>query len=217
MNTIIVYTDKVNDKLNNAFIEKFIYNSFTIVITKNENTDDAMIFDIATNQGNPNDCSCRVTMLNEDTGDYGVATEFNWLNLGEKIETKYKNQKDNDIFGKASCDWADYLYAVMAYIMTEKRERIQKKKTGCNYENNSEQYRKEYKPRKIYLLNEIVEYVNENGLTVAPSSTHRMNCPCWSVRGHYRHYKSGKVVFIKNYEKGKEKGKKKPKEKIYTV
>lgn len=101
--------------------------------------------------------------------------------------------------------------------MTKKRERIQKKKTGGNYENNSEQYRKEYKPRKIYLLNEIVEYVNENGLTVAPSSTHKMNCPCWSVRGHYRHYKSGKVVFIKNYEKGKEKGKKKPKEKIYTV
>ena len=25
----------------------------------------------------------------------------------------------------------------------------------------------------------------------------------WSVRGHYRHYKSGKVIFIEGFEKGK--------------
>lgn len=25
----------------------------------------------------------------------------------------------------------------------------------------------------------------------------------WSVRGHYRHYKSGKVIFIESFEKGK--------------
>lgn len=217
MNTIIVYTDKVDDKLNNAFIEKFIYDSFTMVITKNENTDDAMIFDIATNQGNPNDCSCRVTMLNEDIGDYEVATEFNWLNSGEKIETKYKDQKDNDIFGNVSCDWADYLYAVMAYIMTAKRERIQKKKTSGSSENNSEQYRKEHKPRKIYLLDEIVDYLNENGLTIQSSGTHKINCPCWSVRGHYRHYKSGKVIFVENYKKGKDRDKIEPKIKTYTV
>ena len=30
---------------------------------------------------------------------------------------------------------------------------------------------------------------------------HRVAC-CWSVRGHFRHYKSGKVVYIKPFEKG---------------
>ena len=70
---------------------------------------------------------------------------------------------------------------------------------------------------KIYLLDEIVDYVNENGLTLQSSGTHKINCPCWSVRGHYRHYKSGKVVFVKNYEKGKEKGKINPKDKFYGV
>ena len=33
---------------------------------------------------------------------------------------------------------------------------------------------------------------------------HNMTCPCWAVRGHYRHYKSGKTVFIRSYTKGKD-------------
>lgn len=32
---------------------------------------------------------------------------------------------------------------------------------------------------------------------------HKILCPAWSVRGHIRHYKSGKVVFINPYIKGK--------------
>jgi hypothetical protein len=31
---------------------------------------------------------------------------------------------------------------------------------------------------------------------------------CWGVRGHFRHYKSGRVVFIKPFEKGKLRGQK---------
>ena len=29
------------------------------------------------------------------------------------------------------------------------------------------------------------------------------HCPAWEVRGHYRHYKSGKVGYVKPYVKGK--------------
>ena len=36
---------------------------------------------------------------------------------------------------------------------------------------------------------------------------HKITCTCWGVRGHYRHYKNGKVVFIKAYKKGKDKDK----------
>lgn len=32
---------------------------------------------------------------------------------------------------------------------------------------------------------------------------HNITCPSWGVAGHYRHYKDGKVVFIKSYRKGK--------------
>ena len=31
-----------------------------------------------------------------------------------------------------------------------------------------------------------------------------INCPAWGVRGHYRHYKNGKVIFISPYTKGKD-------------
>lgn len=30
-------------------------------------------------------------------------------------------------------------------------------------------------------------------------------CPAWGVRGHYRHYKDGKTIFIREYIKGKDK------------
>ena len=34
---------------------------------------------------------------------------------------------------------------------------------------------------------------------------HNITCEAWEVRGHYRRYKSGKVVFIKPFKKGKNK------------
>jgi len=37
-------------------------------------------------------------------------------------------------------------------------------------------------------------------------------CPAWGVRGHYRHYKNGKVVFISPYTKGKDRNNYQPKE-----
>lgn len=35
---------------------------------------------------------------------------------------------------------------------------------------------------------------------------HEYTCPVWEVRGHMRHYKSGKAVYIAPYRKGKERG-----------
>lgn len=34
-----------------------------------------------------------------------------------------------------------------------------------------------------------------------------ITCPAWGVRGHFRHYKSGKVVFVESFVKGKERDK----------
>lgn len=36
--------------------------------------------------------------------------------------------------------------------------------------------------------------------------THAIRCPYWTVRGHYRTYKSGKKIWIEPYAKGKERG-----------
>lgn len=44
--------------------------------------------------------------------------------------------------------------------------------------------------------NEVQDFLKEH-------STHKITCPSWGVSGHYRHYKNGKVVWIKPYKKGK--------------
>lgn len=38
------------------------------------------------------------------------------------------------------------------------------------------------------------------------TSIRKMGCPCWGVIGHWRTYKTGKVVWIAPYEKGKHRG-----------
>lgn len=39
-----------------------------------------------------------------------------------------------------------------------------------------------------------------------------ITCPAWGVRGHFRHYRNGKVVFVEAYVKGKERANYKGKE-----
>lgn len=62
------------------------------------------------------------------------------------------------------------------------------------------------KPRKrvTYILKSV-----NGGLAAVPTGSHSSPNGAFNVRGHYRHYKSGKVVWIEEYTKGA--GKKKPK------
>ena len=43
--------------------------------------------------------------------------------------------------------------------------------------------------------------------TAVKKRNHEIHCLAWGVKGHFRHYKSGKVIFISPYIKGKEKDK----------
>lgn len=106
------------------------------------------------------------------------------------------------------------------YIMTAKRERIEKPKLTID---EKEIKKAETKPRKYYdkkyfLIEDIIEYVNKEGEKASPNKTGRtMMCDCWIVRGHYRHYKNGKTVFVKSYLKGKKRNSEMPKAKKYYV
>ena len=108
------------------------------------------------------------------------------------------------------------IYGIMAYIMaeSEKRNRKSRKKVSST---DIKHQKKEYKSinKRVFLLDDIINYVSDNYI---PSvNHHEIQCPCWEVRGHYRHYKSGKVVFIPSYKKGKQKDSVQPKEKEYYV
>ena len=94
---------------------------------------------------------------------------------------------------------------IMAYIVIEGRKRsvVIKKSLTSNSCNNKHALISCNK--KVYLFDDIVRYVAEN--YIGPYRSHKITCPCWEVRGHYRHYKSGKVVFVPAYRKGKQKDK----------
>lgn len=65
----------------------------------------------------------------------------------------------------------------------------------CNHKNNK---CKAIEVRYLRIIDAPAPVRDEN-------ADHRaMNCPCWGVIGHMRHYKSGKTVWIKPYRKGKE-------------
>lgn len=76
------------------------------------------------------------------------------------------------------------------------RESIHKKPTnGCKRKNS---------PRTTYILKS-----GNGALMAAPKGSHASPSGIFAVWGHYRHYKSGKVVWIAEYRKGT--GKKKSK------
>ncbi|HQC30872.1 MAG TPA: hypothetical protein PLP51_03945 [Acholeplasmataceae bacterium] len=56
--------------------------------------------------------------------------------------------------------------------------------------------RREVELRNIYMIRSGLSIKN-----VIPSK--HLTCPCWGVRGHYRHLSNGKIIFIKPYRKGK--------------
>ena len=138
------------------------------------------------------------------------------LNTGE---VKYGKWGYDGITGGDNYNRGIIIDHIMKYIMLciEKREKATKEIKHRAFSEKTEVKRKNIpKNKKVFLLNEICDYFY---LDEKPSGnkTREINCPCWSVRGHYRHYKSGKVIFVKEFEKGKQRGKEKPRDKTYTV
>lgn len=102
------------------------------------------------------------------------------------------------------------LVSVFMYICLKARDRITRVSPETT---RKERENYEYKERELYLLNDIVKYVS-----IHPNkSSIKYRCECWGVRGHIRHYKNGKVVFIEPYKKGKKRDVLEPKSKTYLL
>lgn len=59
--------------------------------------------------------------------------------------------------------------------------------------------RKEYKKKEEYKLFDVIRKYEKH----INHSRHKITCERWEVKGHFRHYKDGKVIYVKPYEKGK--------------
>ena len=86
-----------------------------------------------------------------------------------------------------------------------KIEKLYKSSAKCTVKQGEYKESKSVIPLSGTLKLSVREMIESN----APREIIR-RCEAWSVRGHYRHYKNGKVVFIAPYIKGK--GRVKPKE-----
>ena len=134
-------------------------------------------------------------------------------------EIKYQTYVDGifEQYRFVACCVVENIVKLCNYIMSANREKVYKE-SNKNYKNNNNLTTSSIRTnKKVFLLDEIVEYVHDNNLLSKNKSTHNIQCDCWGVRGHYRHYKNGKVVFVKEYKKGKNRDKKEPQGKIYTV
>lgn len=195
-------------------ISNFIYDEFGIIFEDSENVYSA--YEVKYNPSISGTCIAVIFYQGELVdGSVQFEIEFNELRpcgfdvLCNKNEEKWLN---------IGYDIASLILIVIAYIMSSNRKRLYKEKT-INKRHKSEKdiNSNQQLNDKIYLLDDLIEYVDKNRLNKNEDSGHEIQCPCWSVRGHYRHYKSGKTIFIKNYLKGKEKDGKKPKYKEYIV
>lgn len=85
---------------------------------------------------------------------------------------------------------------------------IEEKQAIAPTENRSQKHKKpERNVSRIFKSYKLVK----NWSTKARKKA-EFTCEAWGVRGHYRHYKNGKVIFVEAYVKGKEKDKYKGKE-----
>lgn len=106
-------------------------------------------------------------------------------------------------------------YMVCIMMMGEERKRVIRQQNSSDKKNVSHSVEKGNKKKnRVFYLDDIVEYIANHTET---ESHHTIKCKCWDVRGHYRHYKSGKTVFIKSYRKGKQRDNVEPKSKEYIV
>lgn len=60
--------------------------------------------------------------------------------------------------------------------------------------------KKRYESQPIFVKDISIKYVYEPHEKTREYERH---CEAWGVRGHYRHYKNGKVIFVKPFTKGK--------------
>lgn len=215
MNTIIIY-DKDIEKMKvyeaaHRF-ENFIFNDFRLS-WKHDGY--KVVYKIHI-EGNINEVhyrmidgdsfkDCKFIFADEEEGVRFVQTpagELVDILLNYEIWKKDSNEDTKNFIEKKFVSEASFICLVKQYIMNESYERktIQKVSSVDKTNNVSGSRENRRVERKVvqFLLDDIIDYVSSSG------RKHNVYCECWAVRGHFRHYKNGKVTWISSYEKGKQ-------------
>lgn len=216
MNTIILTENDINKMVNyesDQFFDNFIFNDFRIIV-KYESY--KAIYKIYIN-GNVNKVYYRTIM----NGSY-LDCEFSFTHNEEAYEWlesphgEYVDHMIECILKVSGEQLSDYEITqkmwsyfntivqlsikVKQYIMNESYKRVTITKECETREIKTDNIKNKVGGKRTgvqYLLDDVVNYVSHN---------HRkfnITCDRWSVRGHFRHYRNGNIVWIPSYEKGK--------------
>lgn len=92
------------------------------------------------------------------------------------------------------------------YLLKHPEEKHKERHTRSHNGNNpsGKSFQKQANSVQVISLNSLrFKTANKKVANVLKSKKVHRITESWSVRGHYRHYKSGKVIFIESFEKGK--------------
>ena len=129
----------------------------------------------------------------------GYADPIEYLNAQSDVEEIRANLKACIDLFKGALICADHL---LKHPEEKCKERHARNYNGNNPNNKS--FQKQVGSVQVISLNSL-RFKTENKKVanmLKSKKVHRI-AESWSVRGHYRHYKSGKVIFIESFEKGK--------------
>lgn len=189
--------------------ENFIFQDFILVVDGFQGINPSYIVDWRKDE--PHSMIFTIHENGEKVGKYQWYMADNDVTKGALFELPPQHgfpEKER----KIARDAARLILFYMGYIMNYPRECKKERLSSHRY---SHEHKVSTRQNKIYLFDDIVKYISEK--YVPEGGHHSIQCPCWDVRGHYRHYKSGKVVFIQSYRKGKDKDTAQPKPKQYIA
>lgn len=153
--------------------------------------------------------------LKEHVGEKFILSFFEYYEmLNDEIERRLNKKEDLEDLKDKKITKVLLLFDAVNYIVYKamNQETILIEETKRKYTNSSGKRNSASKKDIVYSLTDCVrkyaKHINH--------CKHVFTCEHWEVRGHYRHYKSGKVVYVKPFEKGKNKDTK-LKDKIYTL
>lgn len=129
----------------------------------------------------------------------GYADPIEYLNAQSDVEEIRANLKACIDLFKGVLICADYL---LKHPEEKHKERHTRSHNGNNPSTKS--FQKQTDSVQVISLNSLrFKTANKKIANVLKSKKIHRIAEGWSVRGHYRHYKSGKVIFIESFEKGK--------------
>lgn len=115
----------------------------------------------------------------------------------------------------AICKVMTQYYIVVQFLMKNAPQKIIRTEKVSYIAPKSGSSKKHKKPiRNKVHIHTVPQLTAEEIRLITQSREIVYTCEAWSVRGHYRHYKTGKVAYVKPYIKGKQKDKFQPKDYI---